>query len=186
MFRKAERSRMSNEQDEHIFLINERSFTRLFDTFWEKVYFVCYKNIKSHEDAKELTQNIFKSLWERRNEIRITGNAEHYLMRSAKLQIINYYRDSKIHAKHHNYFYQSYCDFDNCTENQVHFNQLNAEVDLLIDQLPCQCKMVYEMSRNQHLFNKEIAANLNISLKTVEYHISNARKLLKNNLQQFI
>jgi len=177
---------MSKVHDEHIFLMNEQTFTWLFNTYWDKVYVVCYKNINSHEDAKELTQNIFKSLWERRNEIRITGSAEHYLMRSAKLQIINFYRDNKIHQEHHNCFYQTYCDFDNCTENEILFNQLNAEVRLLVDQLPCQCKLVYQLSRDKHLSNKEIAATLGISLKTVEYHLSNAGKLLKVNLQEFI
>ncbi len=177
---------MSAEHDVHIFLMNEQSFTWLFNTYWEKVYAVCYKNIRLHDEAKELTQNIFKSFWERRNEIRITGNIEHYLMRSAKLQVINFYRDNQIHEEHHNCFYQSYCDFDNCTENEVFFNQLTAEVSSLIDQLPCQCKMVYQLSRDKHMSNKEIAATLSISLKTVEYHLSNAGKFLKNSLKEFI
>lgn len=177
---------MSTVPGEHVFLMNERSFTWLFNTYWDKVYAVCYKNINSHEDARELTQNIFKSLWERRDEIRITGSAEHYLMRSAKLQIISFYRLSKIHEEHHACFYQTYCDFENCTENEVLFNQLNAEVNMLVDQLPCQCQTVYRLRRDLHLSNKEIASVLDISTKTVEYHLSNAAKLLKTNLQEFI
>ncbi len=174
------------EAKEHIFPVNERSFTWLFDTYWEKVYALCYQNIRSHEDAKELTQNIFKSIWERRKEIRISGDAGHYLMRSAKLQVINYYRGSNIRQTHEQFIYQDYCDFDNCTENEVYFNQLKEELGIQIDRLPCQCKLVYQMSREKHLSNKEIATILNISVKTVEYHLSNASKLLKSSLREFI
>lgn len=177
---------MSAGTTEHIFLINEESFTLLFNKFWKKVYAVCLNNINSPEDAKELTQNIFKSLWERRDNLRISGSIENYIMRSAKLQVINYYRYSKSEATHQNCFYQSYCDFEHCTENQVLFKELNNHVNLLVDQLPCQCKLVYQLKHDKHLANKEIAVALNISIKTVEYHLSNAGKLLKNSLQEFV
>lgn len=56
-------------------------------------------NINSPEDAKELTQNIFKLIWERRTNLRISSSIENYLMRSAKLQVINYYRNTKYETK---------------------------------------------------------------------------------------
>jgi len=177
---------MSKAHYEPNIYINEESFTWLFNAYWEKVYALCYKSINSHEDARELTQNIFKSLWERRDQISITGKAEHYLMRSAKLQVINFYRDAQIRRKHHNCLYEEYCDIDNCTENEIMYNQLRDELGILIEALPCQCKLVYELSRNKNLSNKEIASRLEISIKTVEYHLSNANKLLKVNLQHFI
>jgi RNA polymerase sigma-70 factor (family 1) len=177
---------MSAEHHNYHFLMNEQSFTWLFNAYWEKVYSICYQNTNSHEDSRELTQNIFKSLWERRNDIKITGNPEHYLMRSAKLQVINFYRDNKIQEEYHNYFYQAYCDIDHCTENEVLFNQLNDKLGMLVDSLPCQCKNIYQLSRENNLSNKQIADVLGISVKTVEYHLANASKLLKNSLKDFI
>jgi len=177
---------MSNEHYAFSPQINEESFTWLFNTYWEKVYALCYKSIRSHEDARELTQNIFKSLWERRDQINITGKAEHYLMRSAKLQVINFYRDAQIQRKHLDCLYEEYCDSDNCTENEIMYKQLKDELGVLVAKLPCQCKLVYELSRNKNLSNKEIASKLDISIKTVEYHLSNANKVLKGNLQRFI
>ena len=177
---------MFASQPRSSFLINEESFALLFNNNWDRIYAVFFKGTGDREQAKELTQNIFKSIWERRDTIIITGQPEYYLLGAAKLQLINHYRDSKIRETHQRTFYATYCDLDNCTEQQVLYNDLNKEVQLLVDKLPCQCKMVYQLSCDQHLSNKEIAEKLQISLKTVEYHLSNARKLLKRNLQDFI
>lgn len=166
--------------------ITEQSFTWLFDNYWEKIYELCYQQIRSHEDARELTQNIFESIWKRRNELHIDGNPEHYLMRSAKLQIINFYRDTKIREEHQAKLSSTYRDFDNCTENEILFSHLNQRVSHVIETLPGQCKLVYQLSKNKHLSNKDVAATLNISIKTVEYHLSNANSLLKRSLKEFI
>lgn len=177
---------MIASHQESSFLINETSFVLLYNNNWERIYALFFKGTGDREQAKELTQNIFKSIWERRDHIVINGRPEYYLLGAAKLQLINHYRDTKIRENHQTAFYAGYCDFDNCTEQQVLFNDLDKEVNLLVDKLPCQCKMVYQLSCTQHLSNKEVAEKLQISLKTVEYHLSNARKLLKRNLADFI
>lgn len=168
------------------FLINETSFVLLYNDNWERIYALFFKGTGDHEQAKELSQNIFKSIWERRDSIVITGHPEYYLLGAAKLQLINHYRNAKIRENHQQAFYADYCDLDNCTEHQVLYNDLDKELRLVVDRLPCQCKTVYQLSFNQHLSNKEVAEKLQISLKTVEYHLSNARKLLKRSLQGFI
>lgn len=177
---------MSEIADNSTFLIDEQSFTWLFNTYWQKVYKICYKNILSHEDAKELTQNVFKSLWERRSEIKITVDVEHYIMRSAKLQTINFFRDNKIKLESLHAFYQKKPDAEHSTENDLLYNELSDELKKLIDQLPAQCRLVYRLSNEKHLSNKEIASKLDISIKTVEYHLSNAKKIFRTNLQHLI
>ncbi len=160
------------------------AFKVIFEQYWAQVYTICYNNTGSREDAKELTQEIFLSLWERKTELEITGPLEHYLNRAAKLQIFNHFRNKSIKAKHLNCIISDYCDTDNCTENEIYYNQLDTEVKHLVDKLPCQCKTIYEMSKEQHLSNKEIADTLNITIKTVEYHITNARKFLQKALSE--
>jgi len=55
----------------------------------------------------------------------------------------------------------------------------------LVNQLPCRCREVYRLSQEQGKNNKEIAAVLLISEKTVEYHLYKAISFLRTNLQQF-
>jgi len=155
-----------------------------YDLYWEKVFAVCYNNIKEMEPAKGMVQDIFKSLWERREELEIQ-NLEHYLVRSAKFKTFEYIRN-KVSRQKHSEFQMMDCNSEsNCTEEQVLFNDLKDKVNDLVDTLPCQCKRVYKMSREQGLSNKEIAAMLVISERAVEYHITKAMGKLKVALSSY-
>ena len=65
------------------------------------------------------------------------------------------------------------------------FNNLKEQVNVLVDTLPCQCKRVYKMSREQGLNNKEIASALLITERAVEYHIAKALQMLRANLTPY-
>lgn len=155
-----------------------------YELYWEKVFAVCYNNIKEVEPAKGMVQEIFKSLWERRAELEIE-KIEHYLIRSAKFKTFEYIRN-KVNRQKHNEFQVMDCSVSsNCTEEQVLFNNLKEKVNLLVDTLPCQCKRVYKMSREQGMSNKEIASLLVISERAVEYHITKAMSRLKVGLANY-
>lgn len=164
--------------------IDQASFERAYDLYWEKIFSVCYNNIKELEPAKGMVQDIFKSLWERRDELELQ-NVEHYLVRAAKFKVFEYIRN-KVSRQKHNEFQAMDCRVtSNCTEEQVLFNDLKEKVNLLVDTLPCQCKRVYKMSREQGMSNKEIAGLLYISERAVEYHITKAMSRLKLGLASY-
>ncbi|WP_175632166.1 sigma-70 family RNA polymerase sigma factor [Pedobacter ghigonis] len=164
--------------------IDQASFERAYDLYWEKIFAVCYNNIKELEPAKGMVQDIFKSLWERRDELELQ-NVEHYLVRAAKFKVFEYIRN-KVNRQKHNEFQAMDCRVaSNCTEEQVLFNDLKEKVNLLVDTLPCQCKRVYKMSREQGMSNKEIAGVLYISERAVEYHITKAMSRLKVGLASY-
>lgn len=164
--------------------IDKQSFEMAYELYWEKVFAVCYNNIKEVEPAKGMVQEIFKSLWERRAELEIE-KMEHYLIRSAKFKTFEYIRN-KVNRQKHNEFQVMDCSVSsNCTEEQVLFNNLKEKVNLLVDTLPCQCKRVYKMSREQGMSNKEIASLLVISERAVEYHITKAMSRLKVGLANY-
>lgn len=167
-----------------ILLINRKTFEDVYNRYWEKVYAVCYNNIRDVEVAKEMVQDIFKSLWERRNDLELE-NVGNYLIRSAKLKTFEYIRNKTTRQKIDEFNYQGCVNASNCTEEQVLFNNLKENVDLLVDSLPCQCKRVYKMSREDGLSNKEIAQQLIISERAVEYHITRAMSTLKEKLAIF-
>ena len=166
--------------------IDEVSFKRIYMAHWEKVYGVCYNNIRETEPAKGMVQDIFKSLWERRDELEITSSVERYLLRSAKFKVFEYIRNTRSRREHTEIALSNYCNATQCTENEVMFNSLKSKVDNLVDTLPCQCRNVYKMSREQGLTNKEIASSLLISERAVEYHITRALTTLRANLTEYI
>lgn len=168
------------------FKINETTFKQIYLLHWEAVYAVCFNNIRETEVAKGMVQEIFKSLWERKDELEITTSIERYLLRSAKFKVFEHIRNSKSRREHTEIALSSYCNAAHCTENEVMFNVLKNKVDDLVDTLPCQCRNVFKMSREQGLSNKEIASVLLISERAVEYHITRALQTLRTNLTEYI
>lgn len=177
---------MTNSHISYTFRIDEQSFREIYLQYWDKVYAVCSSNLNDSEVAKGMVQEIFKSLWERKDELEITTSVERYLVRSAKFKVFEYIRNTSSRREHNQKALTNYCNHTCCTENEIMYNSLKSKVDTLVDTLPCQCRNVYRMSREQGLTNREIASNLLISERAVEYHISKALSMLKANLSEYL
>lgn len=131
-----------------------------------------------------MVQDIFKSLWERRDDLELE-KVSNYLIRSAKFKTFEYIRNKSIRQKHIEIKYQDSSHAINCTEERVLYNSLQQKVNQLIDALPHQCKRVFRMSREQGLSNRQIASSLLISERAVEYHITRAINMLKLKLSSY-
>jgi len=177
---------MNNIQTEKIaFRIDEASFKEIYNLYWEKVFSVCYANLGESEAAKGMVQEIFKSLWERKEDLEINQSVERYLVRSAKFKVFEYIRNKKIREQHLENIVASQTASLNYTENEVMVRSLSERIADLIEDLPSQCRRVFKMSRDQGLSNKEIASDLLISERAVEYHISKAVTSLKSHLTEY-
>lgn len=165
--------------------LDEQRFERIYRDCWKSVYGIIYNYTRDEEIAEEISQDLFASIWERRDKIIIKTTIEQYLNRAAKLEAFEYLRTSNSHREHINCALKSHCGSRNCTEEQVLFNELNGNLNLLVAELPCRCREVYRLSQDQGMNNKMIAAALSISEKTVEYHLYKAMSYLRNNLQEF-
>lgn len=175
---------MNAERDNAIYLIDERSFTLLFNEHWEKLYAICYHNSRDMEVSRGMVQDIFRSLWEKRGHLQIHQPIEHYLLRAAKLKVCEYIRNKVSKENHLAAIQQNNTGSSNCTEETILGKDLDNQVYKLLDILPNQRKKVFKMSKEQGMNNKEIASALLISEKTVSYHLNKAKDFLQVNLSQ--
>ena len=98
---------------------------------------------------------------------------------------MEYFRTKATRQKHLLKIARDLDEQENTTENTIAFRELSESIDELVEKLPTQCKRVFELSRQMGLKNKQIAAELLISEKAVEYHISKALNHLRSNLGEF-
>lgn len=162
--------------------INKRQFEEFFQLYWKRMYSFALKNIGDEDDAKEIVQEVFKSLWERRFDLKLQ-DAERYLLRSVKLKSLEFLRNKGNKQRHHELISSNKTEL--YEDNNLYYKELKSHLDDAVDSLPRQCKNVYRLSRDEGLTNKEIATNLLISERAVEYHISKALAVIKNRLKKY-
>jgi RNA polymerase sigma-70 factor (ECF subfamily) len=84
-----------------------------------------------------------------------------------------------------------HCDLDKAThlpanvadsQELMVLEELTHRAEESIAKLPKQCRLVYELSRDQGLKYKEIATILQVSVKTVETQMGRALKHLRNSI----
>jgi RNA polymerase sigma-70 factor (ECF subfamily) len=174
------------ETTDHISLrvsqIDAVFFETLYNAYWKKMFSVCYRSTKDEELSKEIVQEVFKSIWERRATLQIEGAAEHYLVKAVKLKMLERYR-SQTKAREHlsaiGYLQQQ---AENTTANQVLYNEQFRLLNSGIEELPEKCRTVYRLSQQSVLTPAQIAIGLNISGKTVENYLSQASQLLRKRI----
>ncbi|QNF32122.1 RNA polymerase sigma-70 factor [Adhaeribacter swui] len=161
------------------------SFRVIYDRYWTKLYQVAYRKTGTKEVAEELVQEIFLNLWLKRKTIVITSSLEAYLFTAVKYAIINHFQSQLVRTK-----YQSAADHSiaaaNYTEESVITSELNTALKNALALLSAKTCEVFEKSRFQNLSNKEIAHELQLTDKAVEFHITKTLKHLKIFLKDFV
>ncbi|CAL1516465.1 RNA polymerase sigma-70 factor [Chitinophaga sp. MM2321] len=161
----------------------ESAFTEIYHRYWDRLFAIAVARIQDPDEAEEIVQEIFVSLWRRREELEITSGLSVYLAVSVKYRVI------KILAKlHQQRKYKDSLDamtlVDDSTQEWLEFEELKERLSKLVADLPEKCQLVYRYSREKGYTQKQIAEELNISEKTVEAHLSKAMKTLRAGLNQ--
>lgn len=157
---------------------NEHAFEVIFNRYWKRLYTYAYKIYKTEEICEDIVQEIFISYWNNAPQAQIL-NLEAYLLKSVKYKIANHIRSLKFENEH--------LDALNSlpappkTVNDIEYKELEGALLEEINKLSPKCREVFILSRIESLSNTEIAQRLNLSIHTVEKHISNALKQLRSN-----
>ncbi len=160
------------------------AFTEIYNRYWKRLFYIAAKKLHDPEEAEEIVQQIFVSMWNRRENLQINTSLNAYLATSVKYRII------KVMDKL--YHQQKYADsitsrnLDDSTQEWLAFLDLKEILNKSISELPEKCQLVFRMSREQYMSQKDIAAALNISEKTVEAHLGKAIKTLRQKLNRFL
>jgi len=175
-------------------LINgdKKSFEIIFKTYYKRLYQYALKYINDPIKADDMVQDCFFHLWVKRSQIDASKPIRNYLFIITKNKCLNWIKANNIRYQHKEIWKLSkineqlqQLDFMKDEEESL-FELMYKDLLIQIEELPEQCQKVFKLSRFDNLKNKEIANELNISIKTVEKHISKAIKQLKSNLVTFL
>jgi len=164
--------------------IDERILNELFQKYWNSVYHICLKYTGSEIDSEELAQDIFFSIWKRREDIAIQDISK-YLHGAAKLKAFNFMRN-KNRAKLEITDLSTEAVNNEHPAIQMEFKELNAYFSKFCNTLPEPSREIFLLSRNHAMSHKQISEKMNISLGMVEYHIGSALKRIRKKLHTFL
>lgn len=157
------------------------AFTEIYHRYWKQLLAVAYLHCKDKTMAEEIVQEVFISLWNRRNELYI-DHVNAYLATAVKLSVFKQYARQKRRDEIKEEV--AVPDITTFDEEQIYTRFLQQQINGVVEVLPEKCRLVFKLSRDEGLTIPEVARSMGIAEKTAEAHLTKALKVLKIKLNR--
>jgi RNA polymerase sigma-70 factor (ECF subfamily) len=161
---------------------DEAAFNELYKRYWSGIFLVARNRLSNDNDAEEIVQDIFCNLWRKRSSFVLDKSFKAYFSVAVKYEVIN----RSVRKGRENSFIEQFSkentEEDLSTLETLSFNELEERLYKSITLLPERCQLVFKLRFEKEYSQKEIANELDISEKTVEAHLSKARKHIRTSL----
>lgn len=155
------------------------AFYSIFKLYYPRVRAFIYGFIKNTNDAEELTQIVFIKLWDKRESFLHVNHFDSYLFTLIKNTVLNYMATRNAMMQIGDDVYMLEKAGENTPHEELVAKDLQLLIDMIVDSMPPQRKLIYRLSRSRGLSNEQIADKLGIQKKTVENHLNLALKEIK-------
>lgn len=161
---------------------DNNAFKVLFQLYYPKLCLLSNRYIRDISTAREVVQDIFINIWERREILDIQTSLKSYLYQAVRFNSIRRLDNDKKNG----ILMDAVPDSENDPEFHDHLEYAELQNCILeaVELLPGQCQKVFTLSRFERLTYNEIAGRMNLSVKTVEAHISKALRLIQDYLNK--
>lgn len=162
----------------------------LFKIYYSRLMLFALRFVEE-EAAEDIVQDVFLSIWERKDELELGDQISSFLYRSTYSKCLNHIKheqvvkgygenQQKLSAERAAYFNPD----NNDVIQQIENEELRKSISQAINELPDKCREVFRLSYLDEMKNKEIADFMHISLRTVEAHMYKALKYLRGRLKE--
>ncbi len=166
--------------------LDEIAFEELFRNHFKGLIHFAVTYVKDGEAAREIVQEAFLNLWEKRERIDLSKPVKSYLATAVRNRCLNYLRD-------HKKFSHDLLDLEQLPGNDYYEQpdrlveaDIREKITGSIGELPEKCREIFVLSRSENLKYQEIADRLQISVKTVEAQMSKALQHMRNRLGEYL
>lgn len=157
---------------------DETAFTLLYDRYWKRLLIRAQLLLNNHQDAEELVHDIFVQLWNKRERITLRHTFHTYVAAMLQYGCFRVLADRK-RSRQRQLAVAVEDSPDVSTEQYLDFEFLREQLEKAINTLPERCRLVFRLSREHGLSDKEIGRQLNISVHTVRTQMNRALQKLK-------
>jgi RNA polymerase sigma-70 factor (ECF subfamily) len=172
---------------------DEAAFKLIYIKYVPRLYYFVKEYVSQHDIVENIVQESLLALWEKKATLADDTNLAGYLFTVAKNNCLYKLRDLRYRK---NLFDTSElgslelkANFDalmSLDTSSFTFQEIERIIEHTLEQLPAQCRLAFQLSRFEDKKYKEIAEEMNISVKAVEGHISKALKIFRVNLKDYL
>ncbi len=186
---RAQYLRMDDTEGQLIQLLarkDEASFEQVFKTHFKNLHAYACTITKDDAAAEEVVQQVFTRLWERSEGLSISGSVSAYLYRAVYNESLNYLKHQKVRSAYGQHVVHTMKNETEHAGKRVQLKELEGRLAQAMNELPEQCRTIFQLSRFEELRYREIADRMGLSIKTVENQMGKALKILRVKLVDFL
>ncbi len=161
---------------------SEAAFNVLFRRYFNKLHQFSLKFIKDEAVAESLVLDLMLQLWQKSDQLDQSIDIAPYLFTAMKNRVFNNIRKKYLETVPLEEL-TNQCLTAVSADGELEARELASVYQSMVEQLSPQRKKVFQMSREQDMTHKEIAIELQLSVNTVENHISASIRFLRQNLK---
>lgn len=156
-----------------------KGFKVLFDKYWEMLYAIAVTKVPSQEEARDIVQEVFMSLWTSRESIRQEDSLFPWLSTCLRNRVYNHFARNKTRQEFIRDMEGRFTDAANNVAEKLASKELKELIEEAISQLPEKMQLVFRMNKEQQLTPTEIAKSLSLSVQTVKNQLYRANDQVK-------
>lgn len=158
---------------------DEFAFREIYIRYWDRLYIIARKRLRDAIEAEEVVQDIFCNLWRKRESFTLSKGFDHYFSVAVKFEVINRLAKKARHSIFEREASFTFSESDFSTIESINLQELKNQLQQSVSLLPEKCRIVFLLKYEKDYTQHQIAQELQISEKTVEAHLSKARKTLR-------
>lgn len=154
------------------------AFRVLYDRYWKQLLIKANYLLRSNHDAEDAVHDIFTDIWKRKAELVLESSFRAYISAAVNYACLRKLAERKVVPLAP----ANYDSADLSTQQYLSLRELQNRFNLALGELPEKCRLIFRMSREEGLTDKQIAHKLDLSLPTIRTQMHRAITKLKFSL----
>ena len=167
-------------------LSTEKAFEQLYKASFTGLCTYAFTIVKNESMAEEVVQQVFFKIWDSKERFNFDAPLTGYLYRSVHNASLNYLKHLKIRASSEPGIVSAWKQEAEPADRKTIHKEMEGRLRKALNELPAQCRTIFQLSRFESLKYHEIAAELGLSAKTVENQMGKALRLMRTKLADLL
>lgn len=169
-------------------------FNEFFMKYQSRFIRFAYMYIRDEKATEDIVMEAMMSYWENRRRVGDISNVPSYVLMIVRNRCLNYLRREQVRMKMNDEMQRHFdwelnlriSSLESFDPSEVFSKEVQELVDRALSELGGRTRKIFVMSRYENKSNREIAEELGVSVKAIEYHITRALKRLRVDLKDYL